>query len=476
MRPLSLLAACAALVLSAAARAGDPPASPPAGPSPELVKTACGQGLLVRDEKPEAGGDFDGDAGGSFSGLFGGSGDKDKKGKGEKPKPRLLRPRSAKDKDACPGRMKDLYEKYGDRLSAVPAPGGVDAAEIEAHIDRVYELSASLVKPSALSAIQGGSVDQRRQAIARLFDGVKTLDAAGFDKLEVNRNDPAVKKAAALLAGGLGPDESGATPVETVDPAEKEAEQKKPDQPLSVQQRKRWAQKTVPPEPGTDPPMGRSWTSGYAPPSVGTWEPPAAAGAPAERPVVADNWNRYAPELAQDLAGRAGSWTADKIWGGGDPAVSVEMPPDGHSPEYYRRVRYGNYGTQAMIAGLVATMNDMGRLHAPTVLIGDISQKGGGSFRRHLSHKVGKDVDVFFITDSRGRFDVPWNLALAAAAMRHMNVTRIFVDTRLKNMMTQYLSANRDLPQAERAAMAAALGKMQYWPGHDTHFHIRIDY
>jgi murein endopeptidase len=363
----------------------------------------------------------------------------------------------------------DLYAKYGDRLSAVPAPENLPTEQIEANIDRIFALDGP-GKKATLKALKDGDLARKSALSRKLFDGVKTLDEGAFAAIAGKIQSASAAKAGGVMAGGFeaspdaaagagGPDAAAAAnPASNAD-----------DGPLSAEQRRRYARRA-------EIPSGRGWSAGYAPPPVGTWEPPSTQAAPVQRPYVADAWNRYAPNFAQDLAAQAGGWAANKIWGGGDPAVNVELPPDNHSPDWYRRVRFGNYGTMAMIKGLLDSSADMAQLRSPTIPIGDISQRGGGSFRRHLSHKIGKDVDIFFITDSRGRFDVPWNLTLAAAAMKHMNVTKIFVDTSLKNLMAQYLAQNPQLPPAERQAMAAALGRMQYWPGHDTHFHIRIDY
>lgn len=443
-----------------------------------MIKTACSSGLLVqradgKEEADETSGDDS-----AFSGLFGGSGDEGEGKKGakkpaakpeKKPKTKLIRPRNEKDKAACPGQMKEYYEKHGDEVNAVPAPEGVPTEEIEANIDRVYGLAAGPAKKETLAALKDGDLSKKGAIVAKLFDGVKTLDAGSFETVEKRVQTMAAAKSGDVLKGDLGasgtPEEAAAAAA-AAEAARKAAAEPPPaprpaldpkatDSPLSEAQRQRFSRAGAPPP-------------AYWPPPVGTSEP---AGPPAQ-----SAYNRYVPNFVQDAARGAGSWVADKVYGGGDPSVNVEMPADGNSPPRWRRVRFGNYGTDAMIKGLVAVGNDMGKLNAPTLEIGDISQKGGGTFRRHLSHRVGKDVDIFFITAKNGRFDVPWNLTLAATAVKDMNVTHIFVDTPLKNYMTQYVSAHPEIPAEERTYMLKALSRMSYWPGHDTHFHIRIDY
>lgn len=463
MRRLALFALLTALgsALCLAHSGGPRP-----GPSAALVKTACTSGLLVQSSgagKPDADDGFDAGAGSAFPGLFGSSA---KKPAEKKPKTRLLRPRSDKDKEACPGRVKDFYEKYGDGVAAVPAPENLPTEQIEANIDRVFGLAAGPGKKEALAALRDGDLAKKSALVGKLFDGVKTLDAAAFEAIDKKAQVLAAAKTGGVLSGGFEAspeagetpaDRAAAAPAKPGDPLDPAAA----DSPLSASQRQRYSRANAPPQPGGS-------RLRYAPPPVGASTP---SGPPAE-----SYYNRYVPNFIQDAARAAGSWAADKVYGGGDPSVDVEMPADGQSPPRWRRVRFGNYGTEAMIKGLVAVGADMGKLNAPTLQIGDISQKGGGTFRRHLSHKIGKDVDVFFVTDARGRFDAPWNLTLAATAVKDMNVTRIFVDTPLKNHMTQYLAAHPEIPADERGYMAKALSRMSYWPGHDTHFHIRIDY
>jgi hypothetical protein len=473
MRPLPLLAAVlCALSAGAAAEARS------GGPSPALIKTACSSGLLVQRtdaDKPDAAADDGGEeAESAFSGLFGGGGDEGgEKKKGDKPakpakkpKTKLIRPRSEKDKAACPAQMKDYYSKYGDQVTAVPAPPDVPTEQIEANIDRVFGLAAGPAKKETLSTLKDGDLAKKSAVVAKLFDGVKTLDAGSFETVEKHVQALAAARGGKVLDGDFENSTADGDPAAKPDQAPPPApapapalDPKADDSPMSAEQRQRFSRVSAPPDIRQAP----SWR----PPSVGSYEP----GPPAQ-----SAYNRWVPNFVQDAATTAGSWAADKVWGGGNPAVNVEMPADGQSPPRWRRVRFGNYGTEAMIKGLVAVGTDMGKLNAPTLQIGDISQKGGGTFRRHLSHKVGKDVDVFFITGKNGRFDVPWNITLAATAVKDMNVTHIFVDTPLKNYMTQYVAAHPEIPAEERGYMTKALSKMSYWPGHDTHFHIRIDY
>lgn len=495
MRSPSLTAVLLAAAVAVEAGAPSVPKAP-SPPSDELVAAACGQGLLIRsDDADKKGGDggaaFADETDRDYPDLFGG-GDEAPAGDaapsndpGAKPadgskapakpapkprsKTRLLKP-GAKNAERCPEEFRDFYARHGDHVRALPAPN-IDRAQMEGKIDRVFELSSGSAKSARLAALTGDDLRLRRATVDKLFDGVTTLGDADFAKVDQNRHALAAIRPADLLrrakladADADGGSLFGTATVPPKDPnplagvvgTNREPVPTNPGSGISDAQRRRWS------PDGTVP---------YHMPPVGSYEPSGQT-----RPH-ADSWyNRFVPDRVQDAITGAGSWTADKIWGGGDPRVNSMMPGDNHEPPRWRRVRFGNYGTESMVKGLLATFEDMGRMNAPTILLGDISQRGGGSFRGHLSHKIGKDADIFFVVDKHGRFDVPWNLMLAACAVKNMNVTRIFVDTPLKNLMTRYLNENPQLPADQRAMMSRALSKMQYWPGHDTHFHVRIDY
>jgi murein endopeptidase len=167
------------------------------------------------------------------------------------------------------------------------------------------------------------------------------------------------------------------------------------------------------------------------------------------------------------------------VFGGGDPAITEEMSSDASTPPAWKMMRAGRYGTKAFVDGLKTvckTLQAKG-LDRP-MEIGDISRKYGGPIGGHKSHRVGKDVDVYFVTDAKGRFDPVWNMRVAGVAVgTYAKVTHIFVDQRLKSLMESTYRSNADaIPADERANVQKALQIMSHWPGHDNHFHIRTDY
>jgi murein endopeptidase len=498
MKRPSSAAAVALLCAGSALAAGRSPEPAPAadGPSDDLVATACSQGLLVR---PDGADDANGDGGAAFQeqtqqafpGLFGGGdaaagGAKDggpSAAPATRSKTQLLRP-SKSDKD-CPGEVRGFYSKYSGQVNAIPAPARLDAPQIRADADRLYaKLDAGPAQAARLSALNGADLRQKSAAIGALFDGSRTLEQA-FAQLDADAQARASSKAGRVLASAPSSDMAGAAPARDVAApdaaaAAAAAAAAGAGGPMTASQRARYRAGSVPAAaapPASNPSM-------FTPPAGASWwqttkqrvtELPSRAG---------KFWNDHAPAPAQNLVSSAGSWVADKVWGGGNPAVNAEMPNDARSPARWRLVRFGRYGTAAMIGGLTQVGADLGAQGAPVLQIGDISQKGGGTFRGHLSHKIGKDVDIFFYEDKSGNFDTAWNMRLAMTAVKDLNVTHIFLDNTHSNEMSQrplfsaltrYRNAANVSPE-ERALMDKALSKMSPWPGHQTHFHIRIDY
>ena len=131
------------------------------------------------------------------------------------------------------------------------------------------------------------------------------------------------------------------------------------------------------------------------------------------------------------------------------------------------------YGAKVLAAG-----------HLP-VLVGDISQQGGGRMPSgHRSHQIGLDVDVWFghpapeerdaddgfptLVDARtervaaGVFSDDHGWLLQAAA-EDPDVARIFVNWVIKGELCRRVQGDR-----------AWLHKVRPWYGHDRHFHVRL--
>lgn len=173
-------------------------------------------------------------------------------------------------------------------------------------------------------------------------------------------------------------------------------------------------------------------------------------------------------------AGRA--WTGDRVsdlsnavgapWSGG-LRRGVQLPTQGAG---FRFVRYGQWGTARLVNGIQHIGRQLSRAGAPAMQVGDMSYKNGGPIRRHKSHQNGRDVDIFFI-NGRGGFDTASNWLLIRSALDnpHMRVSNVFVSNQKKAALIAYARRIGD-PMASRAASV-----MSFEPGHDDHFHIRIN-
>jgi hypothetical protein len=482
MRRPSSLAVAAFLLSGSVLAAGRNVDSADFGPSDDLVKTACSQGLLV---KPDDSGDDKSDPGaglqGEFPGLFGGGSDapKDDKKKDDanadgastKPAPRaktrLLRPK--KDDKDCAKDMGRFYSKYGGQVNAIPAPEKLDAAQIQANADQLYaKLTAGPVPASRLSALTGSDLAQRSAAVNSLFDGSRPVGAV-FAQMDADAQARATAKAAGVLSAGPNQAADG-VPVGAAPAEAKDAVAAAPGAGvLTDTQRKRFKTGGVPDAaaPASASPSYFSQAMDYARNAYN---------------AASDGVSRGAYAAVGSVSAAVNS-AAHAIVGTGDPAITTKMDDDVGAPPAWTMKRSGRYGTADFVAGLKAVCKTAQTAGLATPIgIGDISKMYGGPIGGHKSHRVGKDADVYFIgkTESDGRFDDPLpNLRLAGIAVgiygkiNGLPVTHIFVDSSLIERMK---AVKDQVPADERAQVDAALGVMSHWPGHKNHFHIRAGY
>lgn len=123
------------------------------------------------------------------------------------------------------------------------------------------------------------------------------------------------------------------------------------------------------------------------------------------------------------------------------------------------------WGTPAMVYGLIAGAGDWKTDHPdhPRIGIGDLSLMNGGTMSGHVSHKVGKDVDVRPV-----RIDAEGPTTIFQAN---------YSSARTKDLIVNHLKPELDVkviffndPQIE-----GPLSYVQPWPNHDNHFHLRIN-
>lgn len=123
--------------------------------------------------------------------------------------------------------------------------------------------------------------------------------------------------------------------------------------------------------------------------------------------------------------------------------------------------------------------------------IGDMAAQQGGYVSGHASHQNGLDVDIAFFRkqqteqdpdDTRGfvkhfvrsgklssDFDLERNWALVKALVSTGKVKRIFTDAAVKSALCKYSAARGD-----KNYYTQALRRIQPWPNHDDHFHVRL--
>lgn len=171
--------------------------------------------------------------------------------------------------------------------------------------------------------------------------------------------------------------------------------------------------------------------------------------------------------------------------------VSMALPPSEHL--HIKRPSVA-YGTAKTIGLLQRAVTKYRRSHrgAPKVVVGDISRRGGGHFRPHLSHKTGRDIDLGYVlrgaqaggtrfggvTDDN--LDVPRTWALIKALLDTKQVVYVFVDYRIQERLYEHALA-QGLPQRELDRLfqyphgrGRAHGIIRHWPSHRHHFHVRF--
>ncbi len=158
------------------------------------------------------------------------------------------------------------------------------------------------------------------------------------------------------------------------------------------------------------------------------------------------------------------------------------------------------WATCRLVDGLLAVARGVtsdGRL---PLVIGNLSQEGGGEMPHSASHESGRDVDIaFHVADERGRprfpvyhhfdaklvsrshgpryrFDVARNWQVVAALLRapQFEIERIVVAPYLRAALLHHA----EVVGEDAALLAVArIRMMPPWPGvklHDNHFHVRI--
>jgi murein endopeptidase len=164
-------------------------------------------------------------------------------------------------------------------------------------------------------------------------------------------------------------------------------------------------------------------------------------------------------------------------------------------PGYRVKEKNEMWGTNETVTTLVNCVAEYHKKHpnSPDILIGDISLKGGGSFRPHLSHQTGLDVDIAYIQpkvkDAVKRFvpasaksiDIKRNWTFYRCLLRSKRVTMAFMNTYLQKMFRKALKKGTihingyttdELFQVNSRTPYKAI--FRHAKGHHDHIHVRF--
>jgi LysM repeat protein len=175
----------------------------------------------------------------------------------------------------------------------------------------------------------------------------------------------------------------------------------------------------------------------------------------------------------------------------GNLVAGVQLPPGKH---YVVKWEAGAWGTAKTIRVIQSAVASYKRKlpGGPKVHIGDISKRGGGKFRPHVSHQHGRDVDIGYVL--KGKFahekrfksanadnlDVPRTWTLIKAFLDSDEVTYIFMDYKIQKLLYDYAKGRGysedtldELFQYPRGRRRTH-GLIRHWKGHVNHFHVRF--
>lgn len=155
--------------------------------------------------------------------------------------------------------------------------------------------------------------------------------------------------------------------------------------------------------------------------------------------------------------------------------------------------KHTNYGTEEAVVAIEAAVE---AVHAkfpktPRLFVGDLSGKGGGRLKRHLSHQSGRDADIgyFFKKNQPDRFvkarpntlDAARTWVLLESMLADDKVQIAFIDYRLQKPLYVYA---RDVAKVDANELARVFqyphGRghrdsiLRHLRGHADHMHIRF--
>ena len=172
----------------------------------------------------------------------------------------------------------------------------------------------------------------------------------------------------------------------------------------------------------------------------------------------------------------------------------VDVQLDGGRNMHIKRP-YLAYGTAKTVRLIERAVSQYKRRHAksPKVLIGNLSKRGGGKLKPHLSHRHGVDIDVGYVMQgeslSTTRFeginqntlDARRTWDLVKSFLDTGEVRYIFMDYALQKTLYEHAKSTGvsddeldELFQYPRGR-GRSHGIIRHWRSHKNHFHVRFE-
>ncbi|HVU01975.1 MAG TPA: penicillin-insensitive murein endopeptidase [Polyangiaceae bacterium] len=123
---------------------------------------------------------------------------------------------------------------------------------------------------------------------------------------------------------------------------------------------------------------------------------------------------------------------------------------------------------------------------SPKLAIGDVSARGGGYLKPHLSHQSGRDVDISYYYRGGGRWyqrataenlDLARTWAFVRALVTLTDVDLLLIDHSIQALLRDYaesIGEDRDWLGLLFKGRGAVPPIIRHAPGHATHLHIRF--
>jgi LysM repeat protein len=173
--------------------------------------------------------------------------------------------------------------------------------------------------------------------------------------------------------------------------------------------------------------------------------------------------------------------------------VGVQLEP---GKGYFIKRPHLAYGTAMCVKAIKAALSRYRQTKVckggPDVHVGDISARGGGPLKGHMSHQKGIDVDVGLVlkgadadevrfrTGNEGNLDVPRTWALIKAFVDNADVRAVFLDYRLQKLLYEH-ARKQKVPESKLDELfqyprgkGRNFGIIRHWKGHKDHFHVRF--